>query len=95
MWPMLSSGDRVRVWVRGRQRLRAVVVVAIGQHGELELALPPASPRGRWRPWHVERDRVRGVFDFLPWYDITHPAFAAKGDAATSIQRAIDLAAVR
>jgi hypothetical protein len=62
MWPMLSSGDRVRVWIRGR-RPRPVMVLAIGERGELELAIPPVSARGTWRPLHVEQQQVRGIFE--------------------------------
>lgn len=61
-WPTLSVGSFVEVLASGRSRSRRALLVAVGPEGELNLALAPASPRSRWRPWLVTRQAAKAVF---------------------------------
>jgi hypothetical protein len=62
MWPTLSVGSFYRIWCRGMRAPRRVLLLGVAPGGELLLAIPPRSPRGRWRPWATDRHVIKGVF---------------------------------
>ena len=62
MWPTLEAGRPYRFLLKGSGRLKFAYLLAVGPAGELALAFPARSARGRWIPAEVARADVRGVF---------------------------------
>jgi len=61
-WPTLTPGEAYTVATNGSGRRYWARLLAIGDRGELLMVRRPTSPRGRWRPWLLTRDRVKGVY---------------------------------
>jgi hypothetical protein len=62
MWPTLEIGSTYQILTNFGRRARSVMLVGITDTGDLQLAVKPATPRGRWRPLEAPRRIIRGVF---------------------------------
>lgn len=60
-WPLLRVGDSVTIRLGNGGRAHGLVVV-IEDDGGLGIGVPPASPRGRWRPRWVLRQQVQALW---------------------------------
>lgn len=61
VWPGLRVGDMVSIRLGGGGRAHGMVLL-IEDDGALGLAVPPAAPRGRWRPRWVLRQQVQALW---------------------------------
>jgi hypothetical protein len=62
MWPTLEVGSIYQILIRGRRKVQTGMLLRVLPDGELLLARPPQSRRGKWAPLAVDRHEIKGVW---------------------------------